>query len=303
MTKKIFKAAVIGLGRMGARHINACMNCEKIDLIAIHDSNKELEAKISHKINLNITKNLNSLIGLIDLAIIATPTECHSEIANKLLLNGIHCLIEKPITLKNKDAVKLINTAKKSNSILAVGHSERFNPAIKQLKESIIGLPKPKSIIVKRLNKLTNFNYTDDVILDLIIHDIDLINFLSIADVLKIKKIFHNIKNDITQECVFDISFLNDTNAKFLASRCNANRERSLTLKYNKFHMTADLIDFKLLKVSNKVSINIPVKVYDALEMQLLHFIKKINNRKNMIASGEEALTALSITNKIRKLF
>ena len=303
MNKRIFKAAVIGLGRMGARHINACINSNEIDLIAINDNNKELEAKISHEINVNVTKNVNSLIGLIDLAIIATPTEFHSEVANPLLSNGIHCLIEKPITLENKDAVKLNNIARKNNSILAVGHSERFNPVIKQLKDSIQSLPKPASIIVKRLNKLTNFNYTDDVILDLVIHDIDLLNFLCIADILKIKKIFHDVKNDITQECVFDISFVNNTNVQFFASRRNSTRERSLTLKYNKFHMIADLIDFKLLKVSNEVSINIPVKVYDALEMQLSHFIKKIKDTETLIASGDEALAALRVTNKIRQLF
>ena len=301
--QKIFKVGVIGLGRMGERHIRNCLKSPDVDLVAVHDNSIDKENKIALEYDIKSVGKITNFINDIEIAIISVPTEDHAKIAKILLTRGIHCLIEKPITLHEDDAKELIAIAKKRNVILAIGHTERFNPCILKLKEIMKNYPKPFRIKLERLNALTNFVYTDDVILDLMIHDIDLINFLGITDLSSLCNINFNPNDDINKKCIINIKVDKNLELDFHVSRSNKKTQRKIIIDYGNYDITADLYNTEISTTNNSSNIDHTIIKNDALEMQLEHFLKKIKSEDNLIASGTEALLALSMANKLRRLF
>ena len=301
--QKIFKVGVIGLGRMGERHIRNCLKSPDVDLVAVHDNSIDKENKIALEYDIKSVGKITNFINDIEIAIISVPTELHAKIAKILLSSGIHCLIEKPITLHEDDAKELIAIARKRNVILAIGHTERFNPCILKLKEIMKNYPKPFHVKLERLNALTNFVYTDDVILDLMIHDIDLINFLGITDLSSLCNINFNPNDDINKKCIINIKVDKNLELDFHVSRSNKKTQRKIIINYGNYDITADLYNTEISTTNNSSNIDHTIIKNDALEMQLEHFLKKIKSEDNLIASGTEALLALSMANKLRRLF
>ena len=301
--KNRFKVGIIGLGRMGIKHLKACLNSSEISLFAVHDSNKEREKKIGLEHNIKTVREISNLIKNIDIAIISVPTDKHADITKKLLSNGIHCLVEKPITLYENDAKELISIANTKNLALASGHSERFNPCVLKLKEIIKSNPRPVSLSLTRLNALTKFVYTDDVLLDLMIHDIDLINYLGVSNPSFFKKFDFNQNSNIEEEFAIKIKTNENIEINLHASRISDETKREIIINYDSYYIAADLFNKHISKVGFSTSKDFSLTMGDALEMQLNHFIKKIKNKNNLIASGEEALLALSAINEIRRLF
>ncbi len=301
--RKKFRVGIIGLGRMGVKHMKTCLNSSDVSLIAVHDKNIKIENKIGLEYNIKTIREISDFTKNIDIAIIASPTDKHAEIAKILLSNGIHCLVEKPITLYENDAKELISIADDKKVVLASGHSERFNPCVLKLKEIIKGNAKPISIKLTRLNALTNFNYTDDVLLDLMIHDIDLVNFLGISEPFFFKSFYFNQDNNIKEESEIKIVTNDNIELKLHVSRNCKETKREIIINYDSYNIHADLFNKHISKNNISESKDYSLTMNDALEMQLDHFIKKIKGKNNLIASAEEALLALSVINKIRKLF
>jgi len=179
----MLRTAVIGVGSLGRQHarIHATLATEGASqFVAVCDINEETARTISSERETGWTTNWRELIGRIDAASVAVPTEAHCEIACGLLEAGIHVLVEKPISRTLDEADRMIEAATRGNAILQVGHLERFNPAMIALRPHV---RKPVYFEIHRVGQFTARSLDIDVVLDLMIHDLDIVQWLVGEDV------------------------------------------------------------------------------------------------------------------------
>jgi predicted dehydrogenase len=179
----MLRTAVIGIGSLGRQHarIHADLAAEgDSQFVAVCDLNEQTARSISSERGTDWTTNWRELIGRIDAASVAVPTEAHCEIACGLLEAGVHVLVEKPISRTLAEADQMIEAAKRGNAILQVGHLERFNPAMVALKPHV---RKPVYFEIHRVGQFTARSLDIDVVLDLMIHDLDIVQWLVGEDV------------------------------------------------------------------------------------------------------------------------
>jgi len=178
------RMAVIGAGRMGQFHLKHLSKNPSVTLSGIVDSSAERRESLARKYKTTALADPSALIGQIDAAIIATPTSTHRSIGGPLLSAGISCLIEKPLASTLEDAEALISAATASGAILQVGHIERFNPAVMEAARHI---SHPQFIEVNRLGPYDPRVAEVGVILDLMIHDLDIVLFLVGENVTRVE--------------------------------------------------------------------------------------------------------------------
>src|SRR5919107_443102 len=179
----MLRTAVIGVGSLGRQHarIHATLAAEgSSKFVAVCDLNEETARSISSERETDWTTNWRDLIGRIDAASVAVPTEVHCEIACGLLEAGIHVLVEKPISRTLEEADRMIRAAEQGNAVLQVGHLERFNPAMVALRPHV---RKPVYFEIHRVGEFTARSLDIDVVLDLMIHDLDIVQWLVGEDV------------------------------------------------------------------------------------------------------------------------
>jgi predicted dehydrogenase len=179
----MLRTAVIGVGSLGKQHarIHSTLAAEGLsEFVAVCDLNEETARTISDERKTEWTTDWRELIGRIDAASVAVPTEAHCEIACGLLESGIHVLVEKPISRTLEEADRMIEAAERGNAILQVGHLERFNPAMVALRPHV---RKPVYFEIHRVGQFTARSLDIDVVLDLMIHDLDIVQWLVGEDV------------------------------------------------------------------------------------------------------------------------
>ena len=179
----MLRTAVIGVGSLGKQHarIHATLAKEGLaEFVAVCDLNEETARTIGSERETTWTTNWRDLIGRIDAASIVVPTEAHCEIACGLLEAGIHVLVEKPISRTLEEADRMIEAAQRGNAMLQVGHLERFNPAMVALRPHV---RKPVYFEIHRVGAFTARSLDIDVVLDLMIHDLDIVQWLVGEDV------------------------------------------------------------------------------------------------------------------------
>src|SRR6476619_3541070 len=179
----MLRTAVIGVGSLGSQHalIHAALAAEGFSqFTAVCDLNEETARSISRERKTDWTRDWRELIGRIDAASVAVPTEAHCEIACELLEAGIHVLVEKPIARTLDEADQMMRAAEKGNAVLQVGHLERFNPAMVALRPHV---RKPVYFEIHRVGQFTERSLDIDVVLDLMIHDLDIVQWLVGEDV------------------------------------------------------------------------------------------------------------------------
>jgi len=171
MTSRL-KAAVIGVGHLGQHHARILASIPDVELVAVSDARPEQAKLVAERVGTNVVSDYRELLDRVDMVSVAVPTTYHRQVAGAFLERGIPTLIEKPLATTLEEAEQLVDLAQARNTILQVGHIERFNPALSALE----GVPmRPKYISAERLSTYT-FRSTDiGVVLDLMIHDIDLV--------------------------------------------------------------------------------------------------------------------------------
>jgi len=172
------RTAVIGVGSLGRQHarIHATLAAEGTSqFIAVCDLNEETARTVADERQVEWTKDWRELIGRVEAVSLAVPTEAHCEIACGLLENGVHVLVEKPISRTLEEADRMIHAAEKGNALLQVGHLERFNPAMVALRPHV---RKPVYFEIHRVGQFTARSLDIDVVLDLMIHDLDIVQWL-----------------------------------------------------------------------------------------------------------------------------
>jgi len=169
---KNLRVGVVGVGHIGSNHARIYSELPNADLVAILDIDSMRAAEIGGKYGSRVAASLNEFAGMVDAASIATPTSAHFSIACDLLAQGKHLLIEKPITEKTSDARDLAEIAAEKRLVLQVGHVERFNPVLSALEQR---LTHPRFIEAHRLSPYPNRSTEIGVVLDLMIHDLEII--------------------------------------------------------------------------------------------------------------------------------
>ena len=172
------RTAVIGVGSLGRQHarIHATLAAEGVSqFVAVCDLNEETARSVSEETKVAWTSDWRELIGRVDAVSLAVPTEAHCEIACALLEKGIHVLVEKPISRTLEEADRMIAAAAKGRALLQVGHLERFNPAMVALRPHV---RKPVYFEIHRVGQFTARSLDIDVVLDLMIHDLDIVQWL-----------------------------------------------------------------------------------------------------------------------------
>lgn len=172
------RTAVIGVGSLGRQHarIHGALAAEgRSEFVAVCDLNEETARSVSEERHTESTTDWRTLIGRVDAVSLAVPSEAHCEIACGLLENSIHVLVEKPISCTLDEADRMIRAAEKGNALLQVGHLERFNPAMVALRPHV---KKPVYFEIHRVGQFTARSLDIDVVLDLMIHDLDIVQWL-----------------------------------------------------------------------------------------------------------------------------
>jgi UDP-N-acetylglucosamine 3-dehydrogenase len=284
LAQSLPRIAIIGLGHMGQHHVNACLDSNQVMLTAVVDKNREVVKKLALEKLVKGFTNFQDVLPIADLAIVAVPTYAHASIVMPLLKSGIPCLLEKPIASTEMEAEEIVNEASKSRTTLCIGHVERFNPQIIRLKNELKETSVINSFSTKRLNKVTPRGNDLDEILDLMIHDIDLMRFLKLGKVSEINSVSHT--NTTTR-----IKLESGTNVEFQVSRNATEQIRCISIEVNNqlFHINLNI------KKDN-------LKNSDPLRLQLAAFVDASQGKKSNIASGEDGLEALYIANNIRRI-
>lgn len=228
MKKEKLKMGVIGVGHMGNYHMTVLSSLNSThELSGIYDVSQERAKEISAQYDTKVFSDVDELLQQCDAVTIAVPTKYHYEFAKKALQNDCHVLIEKPITETVQQAIDLIELAHQKNKILQVGHVERFNGAVMELKKIS---PHPLLIEAKRLSPFSTRIQDVGVILDMMIHDLDIVLNLVQSPI----KSFYATGNKVLSEhediAVLTLEFENNCIATLTASRVSHSKRRTLEI-------------------------------------------------------------------------
>lgn len=245
----MLKIGVIGAGHLGKIHIKCIKQIPEYELIGFYDSNSEILKSVAEEFNIKAYRSIDELINSVDVVDIVTPTVAHYECASKALKKFKHVFIEKPIVTSVEEARSLISISKEADVKVQVGHVERFNPAFISVKDSI------KNPIFIEGHRLAMFNPrgTDvPVVLDLMIHDIDIV--LSVVN-SKVKKVYASgvpIVSDTADIANARIEFDNGCVANLTASRISMKSMRKLRFFQPHEYVSVDFLDKKSEIISIK---------------------------------------------------
>ncbi len=300
---KKLRVGVVGLGKLGSLHAQIYSRLKNVELVCVCDVDKQKAGSIAGSLKRPWCASYIELLKKeIHAVSIVTPTSIHYKIARFFLNNGVHVLIEKPITKTLQEARTLIRIAKKKGLIMQVGHVERFNSAI----QAIEGLsPKPRFIEVHRLGPFTPRVKDVGVVLDLMIHDIDIILGLTRSKIQDIQAVGVKILTRHEDIANARIRFKNGTVCDLTASRVTNDSMRKIRIFQKDCYISLDYgIQEALIyrRVKNKIiSKKIDIKKEAPLTKELSAFIDCIINKKRPLVSGIEAYNALETAHKILK--
>ena len=304
MVNNKIRIGVIGLGYLGKFHYQKYKANKFVNLTSVVDIDKKNYSIIKEKGVLMFEK-YQDIVDKVDAVSIVTPTVTHYKLAKYFLDNKIHVLLEKPMTETVAQAKKLNAIAKKNKCVLQIGHLEQFNPAIRKLRKSTC---KPQFIEVHRLCQFNPRANDVDVVLDLMIHDIDIVLSIVNKKIDSIEVSGKKILTNLTDIANVRIKFKDNIVANLTASRISSKNERKMRIFSNNSYYSIDFINNKLKKIhkdrrnSFKVT-DFNFKKTDALNDEINNFINTCLGKEKSMTTGISGLEALVVAKKISKGF
>jgi len=298
MAEPKLPVGVVGVGYLGALHARVYTQLKRANLVAICDIDKKRAKKVARKYRSWYFPDYRSLFDKVKAVSIVVPTNLHYKIAKEFLENGIHVLIEKPITQTVEEAEELTRLAEEKNLIIQVGHIERFNPVVRAVEPL---LKDPRFIECHRAGPYTKKRRVKDVgvVLDLMIHDIDIILSLVKSEVKHIEAVGVSTISPYEDTANVRLTFKNGTIADIIASRVTKDEIRKIQISQEDsllimdyLHHDAYLIKRKGEKVIKK---RLRTKNKEPLKMELKSFIASVQNNSKPLVSGAEGARALSV--------
>lgn len=289
---------VVGTGHLGALHARVYAHLKTANLIGVCDVDKKRARKIGRKYKIWYYNDYQQLFDKIQAVSIAVPTSLHYKIAKDFLKAGIHVLVEKPITRTLEEADELIQIADKKNLVLQVGHVERFNPAVLAMEPY---LKTPRFIEGQRMGPLSKKSRIKDVgvVLDLMIHDIDIILGVLKSEVKNIEVVGTSSISDYEDMVNVRITFENGTVCDITASRVTQEEIRKIRIFQEDSYILLDLLyhDAYIFRKRGGriVRDRLIIKRREPLKVELKSFINCIRTSSKPVVSGREGREALSV--------
>jgi predicted dehydrogenase len=316
--------AVIGIGAMGKSHVRNYSNIDSANLVAICDIDEEKAKQIAKEYNTNYYTNCSEMLEKekIDAVSVCVPTKYHKEIAVGVLKNKIHVLVEKPIATTVEEAEEMINHADKNNVKLMVGHIERFNPVVMELKKRVAGneLGKIYKVNCSRLSPFPQRVVDVGVIVDLAIHEIDILRHILDSKIIRVyaetaRRIHSSHEDLLTGTIRFENKVLGVINANWLTPK----KVREITITGEKGMFAANYLTQELCFYENdftKKNLDynsnfmnvvegnmekIKINKKEPLKLELESFIDCIKEGAKPIVTGQDGIEALKIAEKFEQ--
>ncbi len=303
------RVGVVGTGHLGKFHAkvySALKSRTGIEFAGVCDIDTSSGKEIARKYNADFFPRHTDLIDKVDAVSIVVPTVAHYEVAKDFIVAGKHVLIEKPLTKTVEEAEELISLAKQKGVIIQVGHIERFNSAVRAIEPF---LEKPRFIECQRLGSATKKGRIKDVgvVLDLMIHDIDIILALVRSKVRSIEAVGMSTVSDHEDMANVRLTFQNNIIADITASRVTKEETRKIRIFQENSYILLDYLHQEafLFQRSGKKLLKkkIPIRKKEPLKAELKSFIDCVRNNRRPLVSGQEGkqalLVALDILEKI----
>ena len=304
---KTIRVAVVGVGYLGALHAEKYAGLPGVELVAVVDVDRARALEIAGRFGVSAFTSHAELTGRVDAATVAAPTPEHHRITGDLLGAGIDVLVEKPIASSVEEAADLVGRAEEGGRILQVGHIERYNAAILALRDSI---QSPMFIEAHRMAPFTERGTEVDVILDLMIHDIDIVQSFVTSPVSEVRAVGVPVISQNVDIANARLQFANGAVANITASRISAERSRKIRFFQRDAYISVDCADASARLFSRHPS-SVPgglpeisaeeknPEKGDALMREVADFIDAVRSGRDPTVPGEDGLRAMETADRI----
>lgn len=296
------EVAVVGCGSFGRHHARIYSQLPGVRLAGVYDASRERAAAVAAEFQAPVLASLEQVAEVAQAASVAVPTSAHAEVAVTLLQAGLDVLVEKPIAASLADADRMIAAARKAGRILMAGHLERFNPAVVQVRPR---LTRPLFFEVHRLSVFTPRSLDVDVLLDLMIHDLDLVLSFVQAPVSDLQGVGLAVLSPHTDIANVRLSFDNGCVANLTASRVSTERVRKLRFFQPREYISLDLArkDAELFRLTSAPGAplpqlgheHLPAGTTEPLAAEIEAFLAGVSSRQEPECDGAAARAALEV--------
>jgi UDP-N-acetylglucosamine 3-dehydrogenase len=308
------RAAVVGAGNMGRHHIRILGAMPDVDLVAVVDPDGDRALPHAAAAGTTVVASLEQLPP-VDIAVIATPTDTHLELAGELMHRGTHVLVEKPLAGDPEDAAKLVEIAAANGVVLAVGHVERFNAAVNLVAKLVT---EPLMVSFERLSPYTP-RIKDSIVFDLMVHDLDLACWLAGGYPVSIAAAGHTVFSDTFDVCSAVLGFENGCVVTLQSSRVTQDKVRRICVSERDRFIVADSVrqDVSLkrevevefsdeggsgaYRQANVVEVPYLDRSGEPLARELRDFVDAVREGRQPLVSGESGLMAVKLAYEVER--
>jgi len=301
----MLRVGVVGVGNMGKHHARIYSELSKegkVEFVGVADANLERAKEVASQFKTKAFGDYRELVGEVDAVSMAVPTSLHKQVVLEFIENGVSVLIEKPIAESIESAQEIIRAAKKNNVTLMVGHVERFNPAVLKLKEAINQglLGEIVTMNAKRVGPMVVRIADVGVIIDLAVHDIDVMSFLSASKVKEVYAKARNVKHPakVDDYALILLGFDRGMDGVIETNRLTPHKTRTLNIVGTKGIAYLDYINQSLVVYDEEWVKEAKIQKQEPLRNELEHFIKCVKEKEVPLVSGEDGLHALEVAVK-----
>jgi predicted dehydrogenase len=299
------RLAVVGVGHLGRHHARIISALPDVELVSVVDVNASRAREIAAQYQTTASTDWRELLGAVDGVTIAAPTEVHAQIADAFLDRHVHVLVEKPMTATTAEADRLLARARERGVTLAVGHTERFNPAIAHVKPLIHA---PRFIEVHRLGTFPERSLDIDVVFDLMIHDLDLVLDIVGDEVTSVEAVGVPVLTGRIDIANVRLRFANGCIANLTASRISRERVRKIRFFQRDAYVSVDYAAqevemYRLVPRPEQMPAieggKVAVPREEPLKLELEDFVQAIRARRSPRVSGEQGRAALALAERV----
>ncbi len=301
------RAAVVGVGYLGRFHAEKYAAHPGVTLVAVADVDAARARAVAAELGVEALTDHRALLGRIDCASVAVPTQHHHAVARDLLEGGIDVLVEKPLTSTVDEGKVLVELAVRGGRVLQVGHLERFNPAILAIEGMV---SQPRFIECHRLSPFTERGTDVDVVLDVMIHDLDVILSMVPSALRSVEAVGVPVLTSSVDIANARLRFANGCIANLTASRVSLKRERKLRIFQADAYLAVDYGERRVRIIRREprpdgqtalVVEEREVPEFDALEAEIAAFVRAVRDREPPPVTGWDGLRALEVAHVIRE--
>jgi len=307
---RVIRVGVVGVGHLGQHHARIYSEMEGVELVGVADTDSQRLREVTSQFKTTPFPDYRELFGKVDAVSVAVPTTFHYQIAKEFLDRGVDVLVEKPIAETVAEADDLLRAAQRRDRILQVGHIERFNGAVQVLS---LLVEEPRFIECHRLGPFAARGTDVDVVLDLMIHDIDIILSLVNSPVKQVNAVGVPVISEQVDIANARIQFESGCVANVTASRVSAERLRKIRIFQKDTYISLDYAHQEVVlyrrippedsgsRLPQIVKEEVPVEKREPLQAELMSFIECVRTRRPPLVSGKEGRQALAVAAEIIK--